>query len=426
MVSRSALFEGASQPLKIMSQHRRFAGSLSASVIALSVLVPSLASAAPKDAAAKRLANQAMQTDYLGTQFKKAEQKLKKAIQQCGADKCSADVEARLHLDLATVYIAGTKQVPKGKSELKLALAADPDVQLDKELVTPQLRKAFLAAGGHDGEAQKEKEKEKEKEKADEDCTPGSEGCDVEAPAPTPTEPEKKPAEEEPEASSPRKHNWLSVGIQQDFLVYSSQDDVCASDGPDPVFYAGAKQYSCFQGGQAYGQDGSHEPILAGVGNHVSGGVGMATTRILLGFDRLLGTNVTLGARLGFAFGGGPTPPSGDKFLPLHAELRGAYWFGSDPFASGSVRPFAALSFGLAEVDGHVPVEYYASVDGQANNAKGTLDAWRKTGKTFAGAGLGMMIPFGNSGIVPELRVMEMLGASATSLGLSLGYAYGF
>jgi hypothetical protein len=38
-----------------------------------------------------------------------------------------------------------------------------------------------------------------------------------------------------------------------------------------------------------------------------------------------------------------------------------------------------------------------------------------------------MMIPFaGNSGIVPEVRAMEMLGASALALNLSLGLAYGF
>ena len=41
--------------------------------------------------------------------------------------------------------------------------------------------------------------------------------------------------------------------------------------------------------------------------------------------------------------------------------------------------------------------------------------------------GFGTMIPFaGNSGIVPEVRAMEMLGASALAFDIALGYAYGF
>jgi len=37
------------------------------------------------------------------------------------------------------------------------------------------------------------------------------------------------------------------------------------------------------------------------------------------------------------------------------------------------------------------------------------------------------MIPFaGDNGIVPELRAMQMFGASGTVFALSLGYARGF
>ena len=437
MVGRSARIEGAPLPLKIMVEHRRFVGLLTrfvnpvlvrAPVAGFLLLVPSVALAGPKDSAATKLANQAMQTDYVGTQFKKAEQKLKKAIAQCGASACSYDVVGRLHRDLATVYIGGMNQVPKGKAELKLALAANPDLQLDNDLATPELRKAFKAAGGHAPKSADDDKDDKDDDKADApakspkkdpNCTPGSDGCDADSNATA--EPEAAPTAEE----SPDRHkNWLSIHFEQDFLVYSATNDVCATNGP--VFYGEAPQYSCFQNGSQYGYS-QGQNIYPGVGNRVAGGVGRSTSAVLLGFDRVLSSNFSVGVRLGFAFGGGPTPNTGDKFLPLHAELRGNYWFGSDPFNSDSVRPYVGASVGLAELDGHVPVEYYQDQSGFNANNKGTLDAWRKTGKAFAGLGFGMMIPFaGNSGIVPELRVMEMLGATSLAFDASLGYAYGF
>jgi len=86
------------------------------------------------------------------------------------------------------------------------------------------------------------------------------------------------------------------------------------------------------------------------------------------------------------------------------------------------LRPYVSLSAGIAEVEGDVQVQYYTPA-----GDKKSLAAWRATGKGFAGLGLGTMIPFaGSSGIVPEVRVMEMLGASALALDVALGYAYGF
>jgi len=426
MVCRSVRIDGAFPSPKIMFEHRLFArlltrfakpARLNAPTVAFLLLVPSVALAGPKDAAATKLANQAMQTDYVGTQFKKAEQKLKKTIQLCGSSACSYDVVGRLHRDLATVYIGGMNQSAKGKEELKLALAANPELKLDNDLATPELKKAFKAAGGRDAKAaDDDKDDADEKSPAanektpGDDCVPGAEGCDKEAGAPS-----EAPAESAPNRV---RHNWLSLHFEQDFLVYSATNDVCASNGAATVE---APQYACFQSGSQFGYAGGQD-IRPGVGNHVAGGVGLSTSRILLGFDHLIGANFSVGARLGFAFGGGPSTSTGATFLPLHAELRGNYWFGSDPFASTGVRPYVGLSVGIAELDGHVLVEYYDN-----NGGKGSLDAWRKTGRTFAGLGFGMMIPIaGSSGIVPEVRAMEMLGASSLAFDASLGYAYGF
>lgn len=417
-----------------MVAHRRFGSLLSrflnparlnVPVVGLALLAPSVALAASKDGAATKLANQAMQTDYTGTQFKKAEQKLKKAIKLCGSSDCSYDVVGRLHRDLATVYIGGMNQTGKGKAELKLALEANPDLQLDPSFTTPELKTAFMAAGGKGPKSDDKEEEEDEKPepkpaKKDEDCEPGSEGCDAEAP---------KKEEEEPAPSGRGHKNWVTLSFSQDFLAYSAADKVCANygvlaDGSDS--HAAAAGYSCFQGGSEYGYT-SGQTTYDAVGNHVAGGIGVATSSIMLGFDRVVSSNISVGARLGFAFGGGPATLAGSKFLPFRAEIRANYWFGTDPFESNGVRPYVNLSFGLADVDGHVSVEYFQDQAGYNANQKGTLDAWRRTGKTFGGLGFGLQIPVSDSlAIVPELRLKEMLGNSATAFDGSLGLAYGF
>jgi len=361
------------------------------------LLAPSVVLAAGKEQASKLLQTEAMQTDYAETNFKKAEQKLKKAISQCGASGCSKKVVGELHRDLATVYIAGMKQSSKGKSELKLALKANPDLELDEDFATPELRKLFKELGGHEPQAAEEEKPAKPKK--EEECEEGTDGCEVEL---------AEKVEEGP--PSKYKKTWLSLHFQQDFLLYSSQDNVCGSAGAED-----AKNYSCFQNGAPF-----NGTIAPGPGNHVSGGLGLATSRVLIGFDRLLSSNFMLGLRLGYAFGG--RPPGADKFFPFHAELKASYWFGSAPFESSSVRPYVTLSGGLTEVDGKVSVEYYDDT-----STKRTLDAWRKTGKGFAALGFGVMVPFaGDNGIVPELRAMQLFGASGTAFDVSLGYARGF
>ena len=314
------------------------------------------ASAEPKDKDASALAKQAMQGDYLGTDFKAAEQKLQKALKACGKKGCSAAVRAELHLDLAIVYIAGQKKKDKGKKEMQAALAADSSVKLSPDFTTPDVEKAFVAAGGVKPEP--------------EPAAPEPEEDEHEAAPPAPVVDEETP-------SDGQAHNWLSAAFQLDFLTYSQTSGVCS----------GADQYQCFLQGQSY--TGS---IYGGSGNQVQGGVGVATKRVLVGYERLLGDNFTLGAKLGFAFGGSPkaTTGSGSAFLPLHAELRGSYWFGDAPFKSDGLRGYAGLAGGVAELDGHVTVEYYAEQAGYEQGAKGKLDAWRKTGNAFVGLHAGL------------------------------------
>jgi hypothetical protein len=201
------------------------------------------------------------------------------------------------------------------------------------------------------------------------------------------------------------KKNFLSISLQQDVLLLGSASDACLNQTDYKCFFSGDVQY-----------DG--KPV---VGDHdqVSGGFGVATTRVLVGFDRLFGDNLTLGVKLGYAFNGGPASQGGKAFVPVHAEARVAYFFGKNPFGSTGFRLYATANGGLAQVDAKVTV--------QVNDGGPlTLAAWKKAGTSFFGAGLGaMLLTSPGSGFVAELRLQEFLGASGTGVGLQIGYAIG-
>lgn len=219
--------------------------------------------------------------------------------------------------------------------------------------------------------------------------------------------------EPEREAGAPaaaRRH-WLTVTLGQDFLLHGSEEGACSAGG----------SYFCF------GPDGLYTgPIYEAVGDDVKGGFGPATRRILLGYDMLLGNNLTLGGRLGYAFGGAPAFEGGAAFLPLHAEARSAYFFGSAPFERKGLRLYAALGFGVAQVDGRVFVEFFPTEQNYSNGEMGRLEAWRKTGNAFAAVAFGGVYPLSEGGgPLVELKLSRMLGAGGTVVALQLGYALG-
>jgi len=155
----------------------------------------------------------------------------------------------------------------------------------------------------------------------------------------------------------------------------------------------------------------------------VKAGFGFATQRILLGYDRALSDNFELGGRIGYAFGGGPDTASGATFFPIHAEIRPSLWFGSEPFLRTGIRPYLVAALGFAQVDASVSVEVQ---DPRFPNGKGTLIAWKRSGKVFAGAGLGMLYAIGrNTGPFVEIRGQRLFPSSATAMTLQLGYAVG-
>lgn len=246
----------------------------------------------------------------------------------------------------------------------------------------------------------------------------------------------------------PAKKWWIGLHVAQDF-AFVGGDNVClaASQAND--------NFACYYPGSI---DTPYDPGHFGttaVGKVGTGSV-MATTRFLLSLDRAITENITAGLRLGYAIRGGP--PSGrsvtyndadqvatvvapgSAFLPFHAEVRGAYWFGAHALAKRGFRPYVAAGGGLAQVDAKVVVNTHeecaarnpnpmnCNPDNTKENRTGdySADAWKKLGQGFISVGGGLAYGFSSKMTAQlNLNAMYMLGASGLVLQPSLGLTYG-
>ncbi len=125
-------------------------------VVGLAFVAPDASAQGKAEGPAKALQKKAMEEDYLATEFGKAAEKLEKAIAQCGTDKCSPALRAKLHRDLGVVQIGGQIDKDKGIGHFVEAIKIDPNVALDPDLRTKELDAAFAeakkrAAGGGGG-----------------------------------------------------------------------------------------------------------------------------------------------------------------------------------------------------------------------------------------------------------------------------------
>src|SRR6187399_990159 len=105
----------------------------------------------PNDKFARLRGDAAIDKHYLAMNMDLAESELTAAIQTCGGNKCSPEVEATLRRDLAMVYLAGKKTGP-AEQQMKQALNLEPTLTLNPDLTTEQLRKLYVKSGG--GKAQ--------------------------------------------------------------------------------------------------------------------------------------------------------------------------------------------------------------------------------------------------------------------------------
>ncbi len=119
-----------------------------AAYAALALAVPRAAHAQNKqvEAQARQLQKKAMDEDYLTTEFGKASDKLTKAMQLCGTDKCAPPLRAQLKRDLGVVQIGGNINKDEAIKNFAEAMAIDPTVQLDPDLKTKDVEDAWEKA----------------------------------------------------------------------------------------------------------------------------------------------------------------------------------------------------------------------------------------------------------------------------------------
>lgn len=530
-----------------------------------------------KDAAATKLADDALNADYLAMNFDAAVAKLEKALTTCGAKGCSPKVLGRIHRDLGVVYIAGLNNTADGKAEFVAALTADPSVTLDKDLATDAVLAVFeevkTSMGGSvtepdgaetgtgdtgipgiDGEEPAPVEvpesgdlvhvaptesavltplpiytevasgteltrlqvryqsptsrdwktavmktvgmgfgveipctdvgsspgefryylqgfagedavsfsgSAKVPHKVQivaqltgdaptlpgeapparcetEECVPGmvipgcpmplGEMCTVDEDCESGLVCSEETCQEKAAPVKPKAH-WVSLAFQQDFMLFPAEKGICSGGNDYECFFAGDLLYTGLPDTDS--------------GNELTGGFGLATQRVVLGYDYRLPFGLALGAQGGFAFGGGPETPS-NKFNPLHAEARVAYYF-----KVGALEPYAVLAGGLTQVDAKVTVSIRQTqsplpiYEGQPDciitdpdtgvagppclSTPTNVDAWRRAGGAFVSLGGGARYLIKDRfGPFLELRGGRTFPASSTVFAARLGMSVGF
>ncbi|MCB9585723.1 MAG: hypothetical protein H6718_10005 [Polyangiaceae bacterium] len=105
----------------------------------------SVAHAGPAEDSLK-LADQAMNEDFLATDFKGALKKLKTALKKCA--KCENPVKARLYRDLGLLYATGFNNKGAALVNFQKAVKLDKAVTLPRAYASEDVKKLFLKAGG--------------------------------------------------------------------------------------------------------------------------------------------------------------------------------------------------------------------------------------------------------------------------------------
>ncbi len=97
------------------------------------------AEAAAKDALKKA------ENDYLSTDYASAVRRLERALQRCGASRCTAGTRAALHRDIGTMQFRSGDFGAEKKSWAE-ALRIQPNIQLNPDYDSPDLRSAWQDA----------------------------------------------------------------------------------------------------------------------------------------------------------------------------------------------------------------------------------------------------------------------------------------
>jgi hypothetical protein len=215
-----------------------------------------------------------------------------------------------------------------------------------------------------------------------------------------------------------RRKNWMSIAAEQEFGFVSTT-------GACSIQMQENEGYACYRAdGQQYTGNAVHtnEPL----------GVGPGPTRLVLGFDRLLHYDTTLGRRVGWTFfGEGPTPRAGTPFVPLLVSARATHWFGDDLFKRSGPRPFVFVTGGYAMTD--VKTETHVREDPtkvpyqEGNDLEQTVTVWKRAGDGFAGGGGGFAFAWdARRAAFVELAVLGVFPFNAVVIAPSAGVMLGF
>ena len=228
---------------------------------------------------------------------------------------------------------------------------------------------------------------------------------------------------------------WLGLHGALDVHFFDSAKDVFS------IGSMGNHKYSCYykgttipvQNGKVY-DAGPPQVLYPGVpkdkdaGGRITGGAKVATIRLMVSGDYAIIPNLSVGARLGFAFNGGPKGAnynpttfgavSGKAFLPIHAEGRATWWIRS--LGQPGIHPYVAVGGGIAQVDAKitVPVSDGANVY--------SVDVYRRLGQGFITLAPGAVFPITSTiGVQGNINLMRMLPVSGWVLEPSLGVVMG-
>jgi hypothetical protein len=368
------------------------------------------ASAQPADGRAHDAETEALES-YLAFRFLEAEHELQAAVELCGEHDCSTRQRAHLHLTLGFVLGAGEKNLDGARAEFDRALRIDAAIRLEPDMKSRDLSRVFEEA-----ERDSERLLLEPAPRPRTDATPAPETheafvFDGQAPR------REAPAQPSPSPDR-RQRDSIALVAAADLAFVPSVGQVCSPGG--------AADWSCFDGsGGRYA--GTPQPNMDN--NNTKAGLEFSTVRLAAAYDRVITDRIALGLRLGWAFNGGPTPPGGSAFLPVHVEARATYSLPGFRVGTVPLTPFAFLSGGVAEVDTRVNVavvEVPCSVDYTPRCVR-WLSAWHRAGYGFVGTGLGVRYAVGAQGaVVADLRASVTLGSTSFVASPEVGYAYRF
>ncbi len=211
-----------------------------------------------------------------------------------------------------------------------------------------------------------------------------------------------------------RPRNAVTLGVGHGFGAVATAG-ACTMESQEREGYACFRQHD---GAAYYGRPApANEPLR----------VGPTQTRLTLGYERLVFLDASVGARVSWAAAGeGRTAPRGTEFFPLAGELRATRWFGSDPWASRSLRAYAftAIGAGMFDVRVEVPVREDVREPGLqgGNDLEQTLDVTRRAGDAWIAVGAGGEVEIARPfAFAFELEVLQAFPFPATVVLPSAG-----